>query len=360
MAWKTWKVGGVRCGYIDDGMYYISKTVHGHRYRVSTGCNEPTAAWEEFKRFLKAPDRYVPRSKSGCGFEGAVTEYIRWTRVIKGNGEDHVERVEKRLADFTAFRRDPNRVEERKLLAERTGPLVFTSLDTFTKADIETFVEDLRAGWVTGNKVGQPTVNRYLAALKGLMTWATEESKITTNEAANEVVMALEETNVRPPQAIETARWKAMAEQLDERWLKCQEVILGSGARYSEVARIREEDIRPHGIHFPKVKNRKARTVPVSDACVKAARRLLELGGVPDDEASQFDHRLEVAARRARVKKYTAHHLRHTYGTNALRKLKGDLKTLQELLGHKRITTTEKYLHALRAEDGLDVPVGVI
>jgi integrase len=79
---------------------------------------------------------------------------------------------------------------------------------------------------------------------------------------------------------------------------------------------------------------------------------MLALGGVPDDNASQMDHRLEAACRAAGMKKYTAHHLRHSFGTTCLRN-RVDVRTLQEWMGHADLATTMKYLHAVRAEDGL-------
>ncbi len=127
--------------------------------------------------------------------------------------------------------------------------------------------------------------------------------------------------------------------------------------RYGELARMSEENLMPGGIIIPRSKGRIGRTVPVTQATLESARRLLQLGGVPDDSAVQMDHRLAVAAMRAGVKKYTAHHLRHTFATTVLRSGKVDLQTLRIWLGHASIETTMKYLHALKAEEGM--PEGV-
>ena len=54
------------------------------------------------------------------------------------------------------------------------------------------------------------------------------------------------------------------------------------------------------------------------------------------------------AAKRANIENLRFHDTRHTAATRVLRK--SNLKVVQNLLGHERITTTEKYAHAL-AED---------
>lgn len=117
---------------------------------------------------------------------------------------------------------------------------------------------------------------------------------------------------------------------------------------------MREEHLLAGGIVIPLSKGRIGRTVPVTQG---SARRLLELGGVPDDCAAQMDRRLKIAAIRAGVKPYTAHHLRHTFATAVLRSKMVDLETLRIWMGHSSILTTQKYLHAIKAEDGM--PEGV-
>jgi integrase len=104
-------------------------------------------------------------------------------------------------------------------------------------------------------------------------------------------------------------------------------------------------------LDVPESKGRIGRDIPVSASVVAAARRLLELGGVPDDEAGQLGNRIEAAARTAGVAPYSAHELRHTYATTCL--LNGmDLLELQRRLGHADLRTTEVYLHVVRSLKG--------
>ena len=332
--YEPWRHGGVALGFVRSGVYFIDRTVHGRRFRVSTGCRTPDAAFAEYQRFEGDPARYVPRGKTGTGWDQAVKEYLRYSESVKLNGDSHVTKQEARLANLGAF--------------TRGGSRVFASLEAFTRADILAFVEALTEGRITGRKVGAPSVNRHLSDLKALMRWAREEAQLTRNTADAEVPMLREEHGIRPHQEVEAGRWRSVLPHLLPKWRAACEVLLGVGMRPGELARLTAEDILPGGIRVPRSKTRHARLVPASTRTVAAARALLDEGGFPDDEASQLNHRLGVACRAASVARFTAYDLRHTFATVCLRK-GASLRDVQEWMGHASIRTTEKYLHALRA-----------
>jgi integrase len=345
-TYKPWRAGGVRLGQIRSGIFWISRTVHGRQYRLSTGCRTPEAALAEYQRFEKDPARYVPRGKTGSGWDDAVPQFVRYSESVLLNSARWVEKQEAYLANFGAYVRGAHRV--------------FGSLDAFTASDVRSFIAALTEGAITGRKVGAPTVNRHLATLKAFMGWARKE-RLTLNAADNEVPLIREDKAVHLPEEIGRKRWRAILAELDERWRCAGEIQLGAGLRYGEVAALKAADIHAHALHVPKAKGRKGRTVPASERTVKAARRVLALGGVPDDEGSQFNHRLEIASKRAGCPKFTTHALRHTYGTFTLRALLRagqGLRELQERMGHASIRTTERYLHAVRAGGGVRVVVG--
>lgn len=140
------------------------------------------------------------------------------------------------------------------------------------------------------------------------------------------------------------------------------EVMYATGMRVSEVAGLRVTDLNAD-VGFVRClgKGRKERIVPLGAKAVAAVARYLEKvrpglvkGGVQELFLNRSGKRISRVslwklvkgyARKARIKKpIRPHTLRHSFATHLLER-GADLRSVQEMLGHANISTTQIYTH---------------
>jgi len=140
------------------------------------------------------------------------------------------------------------------------------------------------------------------------------------------------------------------------------ETIYSCGLRISEVCSLRAQDIHwDHQVIRVRGKGKKERLVPIGTPALASIQRYWkELPGFAGGSSPVFlaDHRHEqpVSPRyvQRRFKTYlnragldpslTPHKLRHSYATHLL-DAGADLRSVQELLGHAHLVTTQVYTH---------------
>ena len=138
-------------------------------------------------------------------------------------------------------------------------------------------------------------------------------------------------------------------------------LFLNCGMRLSELVGINLGNIRNNTLTVIG-KGDKERMIPLNSACIQAIdnyRRVRPVNGVKDKNAlflSERKQRISKATVQHLVKKYitsagldprrySTHKLRHTAATLMYRYGHVDIRSLQELLGHESIATTEIYTH---------------
>jgi integrase/recombinase XerC len=208
------------------------------------------------------------------------------------------------------------------------------------------------------------SVRRKLAAVRAMCKFLLTENMIPANPAARlrtpkakqrlPDVMSAEKTN-RMLDAVE--RGEGLERPSRERDIAFLELLYGCGIRVSELVGIDLEDIDlREGWLRVRGKGNKERQVPVAGRAVAAVERYLEQRSAGPDERALFLNsrgaRLSDRQVRLLVKLYALmvtgdstvhpHSFRHAYATHLLAD-GADLRAIQELLGHARLSTTQKY-----------------
>jgi site-specific recombinase XerD len=152
------------------------------------------------------------------------------------------------------------------------------------------------------------------------------------------------------------------------------ETLFSTGLRVSELVALNKDDVNLNSREFTVIgKGGKARVVYLSQAAVDWIKRYLatrndpfnplfvRYSGKKMDEGDFDGQSLRLTPRSVQrlVKKYvrrsgisidaTPHTLRHTFATGLLRE-GADLRSVQELLGHSNVSTTQIYTHVTNAQ----------
>lgn len=206
------------------------------------------------------------------------------------------------------------------------------------------------------------TLRRKLAALRSFFKFLLREDVIEKNVARligtpkapvtlPRVISAEQANNLLDGAGGQTGRPQLVRD------LAILEVLYGCGLRVSELAGLDDADI-DFGDRWLRVrgKGRKERQVPLpSKAAAALERYVRERKTAPEERAvflNRFGRRLTDRAVRDIVKFYATlvagdssihpHSFRHAYATHLLSD-GADLRAIQELLGHARLSTTQKY-----------------
>ncbi|MBI4284165.1 MAG: site-specific integrase [Chloroflexi bacterium] len=252
---------------------------------------------------------------------------------------------------------------DRHLMARLNEAFGEKALSEITTEDVERFKNRLKQqGTVKKPKRGakprplsEATVNRHLALLSGVFNKATAWKKTKAGNPVKEV-KKFKENNERVRFLTEEEEARLRTVFPEEHW-PLVEVALHTGMRRGEQFNLRWRDVNFHTrtITIPRSKSGELRHVRMNDRVMEILRGLpgrlkgewvfpSETGESPLD-ANNFINRVSnPALKGAKITDFRWHDLRHTFASR-LTMAGVDLRTLQELMGHKTIKMTLRYSH---------------
>lgn len=211
------------------------------------------------------------------------------------------------------------------------------------------------------------TIARKLASLKSFLRFLQQTNHIKSNPA---IFLRGPKMEKRLPDFLSENEVVALINQPDISKLKglrdraILEILYSSGLRINELVNMRIRDIDfSNGVIHIFGKGKKERLVPLGSYAIESLERYLEARQKAGQSNEHTAHlvlnmrgqrltdrsirrHLCRYARKAGLgyKKVSPHTLRHSFATHLLDR-GADLRSVQELLGHKNVTTTQIYTH---------------
>jgi integrase/recombinase XerC len=289
------------------------------------------------------------------------------------------------LAQLAKERRlSPNTVEAygrdlRQFLAFLTGhlgePPTVTEILRLKPLDIRAFLAARRM-----DKVQSRSLMRQLAALRSFARYLEREGHGTASAFAAIRSPKLAKNLPRPlsaASALAVTDAQTRAAEALKPWILARDaavlaLLYGAGLRISEALGLQRRDAPVHGIDTITVtgKGRRTRSVPVIPPVQRAVEEYLDICpyalepdgplfvGTRGGPLSPRVVQLAVEELRGALglpESATPHALRHSFATHLLAR-GGDLRGIQELLGHASLSTTQLYtkVDATRLMDAFD------
>jgi len=225
--------------------------------------------------------------------------------------------------------------------------------------DLRRYLADLRRA-----DYSRATIARKIATLRSFYKFLAREGEVQGNPVST---LRTPRQEKRLPKFLTPADVKRLlaAVQGDDllslRDAAILEVLYSTGMRVSELVGLNLEDIDPIGeVAHVRGKGRRERLAPLGSYAMRALNRYLDARAETDarDPKAVFlnrhGRRLSARSVRRKLAKYLAmagldpavspHTLRHSFATHMLER-GADLRAVQELLGHRSLSTTQIYTH---------------
>ncbi|MBT3223794.1 MAG: tyrosine recombinase XerC [Proteobacteria bacterium] len=222
-------------------------------------------------------------------------------------------------------------------------------ISTARRVDLRSFL------FTVGQGRAPSTVARHIAAVRTFYRWLLREELISSSVAED---LQSPRPAHRLPHVMSVDAAQRLLDDLvlSPRDRALLEVMYGAGLRVGETVALNREDVdfEASMIKVRRGKGGKERRVPIGPSGLNAIREWLDVA--PAAEALFLNARnkrlgprtvrriVRKAGLEAQVSGLHPHALRHSYATHLLEG-GADLRSIQELLGHANLSTTQRYTH---------------
>ena len=233
------------------------------------------------------------------------------------------------------------------------------------KEKISTYEEinsDICSRWIGDlylNEIDAKSIQRHISSLKGFFSFLIKNNIVINSPMSN--IVSPKATKILPnvlsPEEIEILVSFSPKSTQDFRDIAIIELIYSSGLRVSEATNVKLDDFEDNR-NFLRVlgKGSKTRLVPVGQYANDAISAWLEKRNSIHSESKYLflnlrGKKISTRSVQERIRKISViqglppvnpHMLRHSFATHLL-EASGDLRSIQELLGHSSLSTTQIY-----------------
>lgn len=229
------------------------------------------------------------------------------------------------------------------------------NISSIKKEDLDHFLETLK-----NTNYTPKSISRKINATRTFFKYLYEKSVVTEDPARQ---ITHPKLDPKKPRIFSKMEYRALrdAAKDDARAFAMIEILLQTGIRISELANIRlshitfSEKDEPGKLYIPNVETKIERTIPLNIAAQKAGKSYLEIRPKTKRDylfitkngnpvlIRNIRAMIDRLFRSAGIERAKVNDLRHTFVVHHLR-LGVNIAHLSKIAGHKRLSTTEKYL----------------
>lgn len=277
---------------------------------------------------------------------------------FKATNEQFIEYLTSRRrahATIVAYKKD---IEQMLAFLESMGK---KSIKEITFEELSTFLKKLASDNYTPK-----SVSRKINSIKTFFRFLKGAGKISSDPA---IEIEHPHYEVKPPRILSKLEYRALRDACrgDVRMYAIVELFLQTGVRIGELAALTTSDVNSNDLHIAFQEGHEERTVPLNKAAQDAITKYLAVRGDGAKSNALFitktGRQLLIRNIRTAIDRYfriagiegaKVNDLRHTFIAHHL--MAGTpITTLSKLVGHKRLSTTEKYFELVKGKQSENV-----